>query len=1053
MNPSVSCLRKRGYACGFYVILIGLLAAGSRRAWGQSEMMITADLLQGLQWRSIGPAVFGGRLDEVVGVPGNPNIIYIAHSSAGLFKSTNGGTTFKSIFDNAGTLSIGALALSPENPQVIYVGTGEGNPRNSASFGDGIYKSLDGGRTWKHLGLEKTERIARIAVDPRNPQIVLAAAMGHEWGPNEERGIYRSADGGASWERVLYVNETTGASDVQFDPKNPNIVYAGMFDYLRKPWRFRSGGPGSGLYRSSDRGVTWVKLTDSKLKNGLPSGGLGRVGVAVSSSNAEVVYAIVPAKEGMLWRSADGGQSWTMVNANTEINSRPFYFSQVRVDPLDENRVYSLAGELLVSVDGGKTFKQIAERIHGDHHALWIDPQNPNRLLNGSDGGFHISNDRGATWDFVNTLPLAQAYHVSVDMAEPYNVLSGFQDNEVWRGPSEKRNREGVKNGDWQRLVGWGDGQNAIADPRDPNIIYLDTHTGDITRIDLRTGEARFITPHPVLEFGTGVGAFRYRFNWNTPIYMSLHNPDVIYLGGNVLFKTSDAGNTWTAVSPDLTSNDPEKLTSSGGPLTQDNTNAEAYCTITAISEDAVNPGVLWVGTDDGHVQITRDGGRTWTNVVGNIRGLPPESWVSSLHASPHDPGRAYVAFDRHQWDDFAPYVYATSDYGKTWSKISDGLCGYVHVVREDPRQHDLLYAGTELGIFTSFDRGKSWTDLRLGLPPLPAYDLTVHPRENDLIMATHARGMYILDDVTALQQLAQARSEPLALFKPMPATRFEPVPGAGSLGDRVFVAKNRPYRALISYYLAKAVPGEKTEEKVELQVLDSHGKVIRTLEGTNSDGINRVVWDLREDPPGGAKTVQESRETYISYSPQLRGPEVLPGNYTVNLIARGHKVAQTFSVRFDARQKASQEDLMAQQQAIRHLLEMQERAEIALQQINALTEQLKPLRKRLSDQKLVEVAGTLQKELEAIVDELRASPGEYRGPAKLIEQIAYLRHLVASHSGPPPMAQREWIDNYEKQLSAVLEHLDKVLKQDVAEFNGHLRAAGVPYLAVTQKK
>ena len=538
---------------------------------------------------------------------GRPGVVYVAHSSAGLFKSTDGGTTFQSVFDKGDTLSIGAIALSPEDPEVIYVGTGEGNPRNSASFGDGIYRSADGGRTWKRLGLTHTERIARIAIDPRHPGVVLVAAMGHEWGPHPERGIFRSADGGVTWRRVLYTNDTSGGCDVQFDPSHPGIAYAGLYDYARQPWHFRSGGPGSGLYRSTDGGETWSKLTDPKLQNGLPGGVLGRSGIAVAASNPDVVYAVIESQEkSKLWRSSDRGATWKAVSADPRINSRPFYFSNIRVDPTDENRVYALSGPLLLSANGGKTFSEIAESIHGDYHALWIDPANPERLLSGSDGGFQFSQNCGTTWDFVNTLPFAQVYHVDVDLAEPYNVLAGFQDNEVWRGPSERWNETGVLNGDWQRLINWGDGMHAVADPRDPEIIYLNAHHGDVTRVDLHSGERRYITPYPVIEFGSAAGEHRYRFNWNSPLVLSPSNPDVLYLGANVLFRTDDRGQTWKAMSPDLTTNDAAKMQRSGDPLSPDMSIAEYHCTITAIAESPANAEILWAGTDDGNVQVTR---------------------------------------------------------------------------------------------------------------------------------------------------------------------------------------------------------------------------------------------------------------------------------------------------------------------------------------------------------------------------------------------------------------------------------------------------------------
>ena len=521
-----------------------------------------------------------------------------------------------------------------------------------------------------------------------------------------------------------------------------------------------------------------------------------------------------------------------MINGDRNLDSRHFYFSQVRVDPKDENRVYVLSGEFQTSEDGGKSFHVI--NAGGDNHDLWIDPTDPNRLLEGSDMGFYASNNRGRTWDYFNTVPMGQAYRIGYDMDEPYHVMAGFQDHEVWWGPNEVWSDSGVTNGDWKHLVVWGDGNYAMADPTDANTVYLDTHFGDITRVDVRTGEAQFITPYPVSQTGTGVGAFKYRFSWDAPLYISPHNSNVLYFGGNVLFRTADRGNTWTVVSPDLTTNNPEEQKSSGGPIAADNSNAESHCTIFAIAEDAADAKTLWVGTDDGNLQLTRDGGAHWTNVVRNVAGLPANSWVSSIHASHTVPGRAYVSFDRHQMGDSASYVYVTDDYGKSWKKISDGLSSYVHVVFEDPRQPNLLYAGTQTGVFASFDRGLTWTDLRLGLPHLPVFDLTVHPRDNDLIIATYGRGIYVLDDVTPLQHLAQAEKAQGMVFKPVTAYRYIPTPSV-KRGARPFVAKNKPYGA-IGFLLSSGVRGR--AERLDCTGdRGQHGKACAHVEADESCG------------------------------------------------------------------------------------------------------------------------------------------------------------------------------------------------------------------------
>ncbi len=806
-----------------------------------------------LEWRPVGPAMFAGRVADLAGVPGRPDVLYVGTASSGLYKSTNGGITFDPVFESGNTLSIGAIAIQPDNPDVVYVGTGEGAVRNSISFGDGIYKTTDGGRSWKHLGLKASERFSRIVIHPTNPAIVIAAAMGPAFGAGGERGIYRSADGGATWQRTLHVNDTTGASDVAIDPQDPNVVYAGMYDYLRQPWAFRSGGPGSGLYRSADGGLTWKKLTDPSLQNGLPGAKLiGRIGLSIHRKDPRVVYALIEAQEaGVLWRSDDRGERWRIVSSERRINNRPFYYTQVRADPVDPDRVYTLSGSFNVSTDGGRTFGPSGGRMFGDHHALWIDPTNPQRLLSGTDGGFFISNDFGRNWDFVNNMPMGQAYHVGIDMAEPYNILGGFQDHEIWRGPNEKWNQVGVREGDWLRLRYMADGMYTLADPRDPNLVYYNGHFGDITRLDMRTREERYIQPYPPGPAGGGADLEKYRFNWNSPVLMSPSNPDVLYYGANVLFKTADRGETWSIVSPDLTTNDKEKQRSSGGPISTDNTRAEFHCTIVSLAESPRDPAVIWAGTDDGNLQVTRDGGKTWKNVAPAIQGAPRHSWFSSISASSTEPGTAFVTIDQHRLNDFAPYVFATTDYGATWTNLSAGLRGYAHVVLSDPKQPRLLFAGTELGIWASFDRGASWQDLRLGLPPLAVVDMKVHPRDNDLVIATHARGFYVLDDLTPIQELASrapagsGSSDPAAaaatLFKPLPAVRYTPASDTSVLGNRVWVAPNQPYGALINYYLPQR------GGPVQLTISDSAGKVVQTLTGPSEAGVNRTVWNLAE--------------------------------------------------------------------------------------------------------------------------------------------------------------------------------------------------------------
>jgi photosystem II stability/assembly factor-like uncharacterized protein len=973
-----------------------------------------------LRWREIGPAVMGGRLDSVAGVPGDPRVMYLGHSSGGLYASRDGGMTFSSIFHDGRSTSVGAVAVAPSDPQALYVGTGEGFPRNTAALGDGVYVSTDAGRHWRFSGLRESQHVAKIAIDPSNPRIALVAAMGPEFTPGGERGIYRTADGGRTWQRVLYVNPTTGGSDVAFDPSNSQIAFAGTFDYLRQPWHFRGGGPGSGLYRSIDGGRTWTRLTNGR--DGLPGGVINRVGLSISAHHPNVVYAIVPTEHGVLYRSDDTGVSWHLVNADQDLVFRPFYFSQVRVDPDDPNRLWIVSGELRLSTDGGKRFHRV--EAGGDNHDLWIDPKNPHRVLLGSDMGFDISYDAGKTWSFINTVPFSQVYRVGYDRALPYHVMGGMQDHEVWWGPSTLWNSSGVAGGSWRNISDWGDGQYAVADPRDPNIIYEDTHFGDLTLRNLATGESRYISPQPEITFGTGAGSYRYRFSWDAPLLLSPHDPNVLYYGANVLFRTSDRGQTWKAISPDLSQPcDSAWLAPSGGPISRDDTNAETYCTIFAIAEDGADAQTLWAGTDDGNLEITRDGGRTWNDVAPNIPGLPGRSWVASIDTPGGEGGVAYVTFDRHRFGDLKPYLFVTRDYGKSWTSISNGLPLWAYVIRQDPRQPSLLFAGTEDGIYASFDGGAHWSDLRLGIDHVPVYDLQIQPDANDLIIGTHGRGFAILDDITPLEHLAQAVRSSVALFAPVDPWRYIDRPYY-DVGRNGFVAQNKPYGAIVSYYLAPRsnVKRKPKRETVRLEILDENGAVIRHLDATDRDGINRVVWDLATDPPGGEKVKQDPRKYYVFYPLAIDGPEVLPGAYSVRLEARGVTLTQPVTVRLDPSAHVARSQLQAQYDALRRLADLQERAERWLADIRA------------DDKRVGKKDPALARDLDAFADRLRNGNGSenagYQHPARVIEEIAYLREIIDTSLTGPTEPQRDLIDRYARELDAMAPQAKKLFAE-----------------------
>ncbi len=999
----------------------------------------------------------GGRLDAVAGVPGDPRTIYLGHSSGGLYKSTDGGLTFTSIFSQGTSMSIGAIAVAPSNPSVVYIGTGEGFPRNTAEPGDGVFVSTNAGKTWRLSGLRASAHIAKIAVDPRNPNVALVAALGPEFRAGGERGIYRTADGGKHWQRVLSVNPTTGGSDVVFNPKDPRIVYAGTFDFLRQPWHFRGGGPGSGLYESHDGGHTWRPLTDASLHDGLPAGVINRVGVALCYDHPNVVYALVPTKRGLLYRSNDGGTHWTAVNGNAELDFRPFYFSQIRVDPRNPQRIYVITGENQVSSNGGKTFSHFGGG--GDNHDLWIDPTNPQRMLAGSDMGFEISVDGGATWDDDNVVPFNQVYRVGYDLAIPYHIMGGMQDHEVWWGPSTLWNDGdygGVPGGDWRNISDWGDGQYAMADPRNPDIVYEDTHFGDLVRRNLRTGEARFISPQPMITFGTGASTYRYRFNWSAPLLVSPHDPNVVYLGGNVFFKTIDGGASWTAISPDLTQPcKPAWLAPSGGPISRDDTNAETYCTIYAISEDAGSAATLWAGTDDGNLWITRDGGAHWTNVIANVPGLPPRALVASIAASQVTPGVAYVAFDRHELGDDRAYAYYTTDYGATWTNISKGLPAFVHVVREDPRQTNLLFAGTEQGVSVSFDRGRHWTSLMLGLTPVPVFDLAIQPVFNDLILGTHGRGFYILDDVTPLERLAQSPANQAALFPPMPAWRYVPRP-TYETGRGAFVAQNKPYGALISYYLPARAKKQRAP-KVTLQILDARGVILRNLKATAKPGINRVVWGLHTDPPGGPHAVQDPRAYYVFYLLDIKGPQVLPGTYTVRLQVGKSVMEAPAEVRLDPAARVSTAALQEHFQAMNTLAQLQERGEVEVATIASLEQQIATRTKASRDASLRGTLAAYRAQLDAAANTLRTGNGSqnagYKHPAALIDQVAYLRHILPTYMGPPTDAQRALMDLYARDSDAIGTQTHDLFTSRLAAVNARLAQAHLKAMRATPLK
>jgi len=1029
-----------------FVLLLGALIASPSSPAPSSAQEASGEL-GALEFRSIGPAIMGGRVAALAGVPGDANTFYFGAATGGVFRTTNGGTTFEPIFDEVGVPSIGAIAIAPSDPNVIYVGTGEGNPRNSASVGRGVWRSVDAGETWTFLGLGDTEKIARIRVHPTDPDVVYVAALGHEWGDNDDRGIFRSVDGGVTWESVLQVDAQTGAADLAMDPANPPILYAAMYDFRRQPWYFRSGGEGSGLYRTADGGDTWENLADGAPDNGLPDGILGRIGVAVAPSDANVIYAMIESThDGQVWRSNDRGKTWEATTEDGNVNSRPFYFTDLRVDPETPERLYSLSGRLMVSTDGARTWERLGDDIHPDHQAMWIDPTNADFVLDGNDGGVYLSRDRGTTFEYLNRVALGQFYQIGVDMRDPYWVCGGLQDNGIWCGPSETRETVGLLNDNWY-IIHFGDGYYTQIDPTDWTTVYTNAHYGNIVRVDQNSFEKQSIQPYPVSLRGAAAGDHPYRFNWNSPIHMSPHDPAVVYFGSNVLHRTEDGGRSWTEISPDLTTDDTAKQIASGGAITTDNTSAEYHTTIHTIAESPVQAGVIWVGTDDGLVQITRDGGGAWDDVTGNVGGLPPESWVSRIDASHHDAGTAYATFDRHRLNDMAPYVYRTRDFGQSWENITTNLpdFGWLHVVREDPNTPNLLYVGSEFGLFASFDGGGSWTPLSGGsLPPAPVRDLLVHPRDNDLIVATHGRSIWILDDVAPLQQLADARVAGTYLFDPPTATRFQMHFTKPFLAQAAWKGTNPGSVASISYYLA-----DETDD-VSLTVEDGE-TVVRTLDATGSAGVNRVTWELDYDPlgeDGGGNPFAQS-------NPLVRVP---PGVYTVRLAVGDIELTKLLQVRMDPDARITEADVIAQVEAARRLARMRHLADGSIGDTEAVQEGLDSFATRYEGEEgepgvLAEDARGIHGDLESLRVELVSEPGGYRSPAMLRDRISAMLGSVGSVSERPNAQQDQWIEVFDTSLQELSLEIERIIREDVSDLNRRIQESGLPMIETPERE
>ncbi len=1057
---------------------------------------------KGLQYRLVGP-YRGGRVVAASGVVGQPDVYYFGAVAGGVWKTTDGGLNWKPLTDKTKDMSpsIGAIAVSESDPNVIYAGTGEACIRGNIVGGNGVYKSIDAGTTWKFIGLPDTHAIGRLIVNPKNPDIAFVAALGHPFADNVERGIFRTTDGGKTWQKVLYKDAKTGGIDITFDPANANIIYAALWQTKRTPWSLDSGGPGSGLYKSIDGGTTWKQLTG----HGLPEGTIGRIGVTVSA-NPNRVWAVIEADKGGIYRSDDGGESWHLMTDDHRFRQRAWYYSHIFADPKSADSVYILNTAVYRSNDGGKTFTRL--RVpHGDNHALWIDPNNPNRLINGNDGGATVSTDHGESWTTIYNQPTAQFYHVVSDNRFPYYIYGAQQDNSTVAIASAGLDGS-IDTRDWYD-VGGGESGYIAPDPTDPNIVYAGSYGGEVSRYDHRTHQQQAVNPWPINPIGWGAGDLKHRFQWTEPIVFSPHDPKTLYYAGEVLFKTTDAGMSWTIISPDLTRNDKSKQAASGGPITKDNTGVEVYDTIFSVVESPAQKDLIWVGSDDGLVHITRDGGQHWENVTP--KAMPEWGTVSMIEASPAEAGTAYMAVERHKMDDFTPYVFKTTDFGKTWTSLVNGIPSdnYVHAVRLDPKRPGLLFAATEKGVYVSFDDGGKWQPLQLNLPMAPVNDLIV--KNNDLVVATHGRAFWILDDIGPLRQYSDSVPQQQAhLFTP--TTTNETIFHPSFFGGQGNAGKNPPGGAVIYYWLkdslkkpdqkagtgpagdagaagaesheAEAKPESDKKEadkdkkeppKITLEILDSSGKVIRKLPkkepegmpdeeddffsrgGGDKDlpadaGLNRFVWDQRYE---GATKVPKAP----LWGGNTDGPEALPGNYQVRLTVLGQSYTAPLEIVSDPRLSVTPADLQKRFDLLMKIRDQVTATDDTIIAIRQVRDQINALNKRLGDdpngKPIVDAGKALDKKMTPIEEALiqtKAKSGQdvLNFPVRLNNDLVALGGVVSSAQTAPTQQSYEVFDLLTQRLSEQLAKWNQITSTDIPAYNNLVKQQEIPALKIT---
>ncbi len=1062
--------------------------------WAQSP----ADLLKNLKFREIGPAAMGGRINDVAVVESDPRILYVATASGGVWKTENSGTTWTPLFDKEEVSTIGDITVAPSDPSVVWVGSGESNNRQSSSWGNGVYKSTDGGRTWTNTGLKDTHHIGRVLIHPRNPNVVYVAAAGHLWGANDERGVYKTTDGGRTWTKILFVNADTGVNDLAMDPESPDTLYAGAYQRRRTPWGFNGGGPGSALYKTTDGGATWKILT-----SGLPEGDKGRIGVNVYRRNPNIVYALIEHQRGGIYRSEDKGETWRKMS---DTNPRPMYYSQVHIDPNNDQRIWVLGANMSYSDDGGRTFvENRVQRIHGDYHALWINPANSNHMFTGSDGGLHFSYDAGRTWVFANNVALGQYYEIGLDMQKPYRICGGLQDNNSWCGPSMSLESRGISNDEWT-TIGGGDGFYSQMDPEEPWIVYAESQDGNLLRRDLRTHESRSIRPREA------EGEARYRFQWNSPLVVSKHDRKTLLYGGNFVFKSTDQGNSWKKISPDVTTNvDREKQPIMGKlpdrTMLSRHDGVQAFPTSTTLSESPIRAGIYWVGTDDGNLQVTKDG-ETWKNVIGNVPGVPKGTYVSRVIASKYAEGRAYAVFDGHRGNDFGIYAYLTEDFGETWKSITSGIPkngGSLNVIREHPRNQNLLFAGGEYGLYVSLDRGANWFELKNNLPRVPVDDIAIHARDNDLVLGTHGRSIWILDNLAPLEQLStQVMAANAHLFDTRAAVQWRLANKRGSTGHLFYLGQNPPYGAMIDYHLkTKASPRD-----LKLDILDKAGRVVRTLQNPPAEaGINRAVWDLRWDRPTRPSEDEQrmfeqfGAEGFAFFGIGRGGPMVEPGEYTVRLTAAGATLTKPLVVEDDPRLTFfTSADRQKRSQMIADLYQLAKDSDAAQRRFNAMSgsmTQLVNAWRAPGAPRLPENIRTAAEDLRKKINDVRGNfaggfgfggggggggrrggggaptgpvpsltaprageegPSEPQGsagppltftPPPVTQRINQLLNALDGFAAAPTEPQITELATVKKLLADAVAKVDKLAKEDVPAFNKLVAAAAVPAVAV----